>query len=79
MNPFAELGLKAHHELPILTWDEDDFFMPTSYRRRVPMHGPEFEQNVSTLNKTFEEEYRNLRKSYESRLKEIWDKHLEGK
>jgi len=60
-----------HQELPMLSWTDDDFFLPIEQG----MSGDrEIDSGLRDLNSKFEEDYKKLRQNYEKQLLQIHDK-----
>jgi hypothetical protein len=56
-----------HQDLPMLSWTDDDFFMPSQQRTG----STQIDSSLQNLNSQFEADYKKLRQNYEQQLWQI--------
>ena len=69
IGPRQGLGSTFRQELPMLSWFDDDFYVPSHHRRNKRTHqhsigDSEIEKSMQELTSKFDEDYKKLRQSY---------------
>jgi len=72
--PFGGIGTSFRQEQPMLSWVEDDFFLPSTQRQAVASRTPEIDTRLHEINSKFEQDYKKLRQNYETQLRDVYEK-----
>lgn len=72
--PFAGIGSSFRQEQPMLSWVEDDFFLPITQCQESTSCTKEIDTHLHEINNKFEQDYKKLRQNYETQLRDVYEK-----